>query len=88
MWGGSCCYRPENQERTVIEIRGHDVEEPRGGLDEVCGQNCIVHLERMSDHGFCLIVDDPEAKRQVIVNLWTSKRARIGAFVYEDHTKE
>jgi hypothetical protein len=65
-----------------IKITGQNADEPDGDLDEVFGW-CHVHLERMSDQGFCLILDEPSG-RNVIINLWT-KRARIGAFVFADN---
>jgi hypothetical protein len=66
-----------------VRISGDDVQNPTGDLDEIVATGADVHLERMSDQEWVLIVN--EGKRQLIVNL-TTKRERIGAFVFEDRT--
>lgn len=72
----------------MIEIRGIDVDNPHGGLDEVIGKDCAcVHLEKMDTAAWCLILDDKDG-RQVIINLGYLPRERgpkAYAFVYEDN---
>jgi len=62
----------------MIELRPE-----RGAyMDEIVGQNCYVHLERMDDHWFCLIVEDGE--RRVMLNIGTPDKYRrhVNAKVY------
>lgn len=51
-------------------------------LDELIGENCRVHLERMDQHWFCLIVEDGE--RRVMINVGTADkyRRKVNARVY------
>lgn len=53
-------------------------------MDEVVGKGCYVHLERMDEHWFCLIVEDGE--RRVMLNIGTSPkyRRKVNATVYAD----
>jgi hypothetical protein len=64
----------------VIELR----DEGGKYMDEVVGTNCCVHLERMDEHWFCLIVEDGE--RRVMLNIGTPDkyRRKVNAFVYAD----
>jgi hypothetical protein len=66
-----------------ISISGVRVDDPSGDLDEIFASRCYAHLERMSDQGFCLILE--AGRRKVIVNLFT-KRAKLGAFIFADET--
>jgi hypothetical protein len=69
-----------------IEIRGDNVDDPHGGLDEIFGRNCWCHLEKMNEAGWCLIIE--AQGRKVIVSLGYSPRAKRGhrayAFVFAD----
>ena len=68
----------------MIELR-QDVEVlGRVYLDELVGENCSVHLERMDEHWFCLIVDDGERRVSVNVGTPTKYRRKVNATVYAD----
>jgi len=76
---------PSNPPR--IELRAED--EPAGKyMDEVIGHNCYVHLERMDEHWFCLIVEG--GGRRVMVNIGTAEkyRRKVNAKVYADEPVE
>ncbi len=64
----------------MIEIRNDDCDL----LDEVIGRNCSVHLERMDEHWFCLIVED--GTRRLMINVGTPRtyRRRVNATIYAD----
>jgi len=69
---------------TDLELRYDDAN----CLDEVVAHGAYVHLERMAEHWFCLIVDD--GKRVVRVNIGTLQRyrRRVKATVYDDSPSE
>ncbi len=64
----------------TIELRNDE----RGELDELVGKNCYVHLERMDEHWFCLIVEDGERKVMLNVGTPNQHRRKVNATVYED----
>ena len=64
----------------MIEIRNDD----DNLLDEVVGRLCYVHLERMDEHKFCLIVDDGQRRLHITVGTPRKYRRRVNASVYED----
>lgn len=53
-------------------------------MDEVVGHGCNVHLERMDEHWFALIIEDGE--RRVILDIATPEkyRRKVNAAVYVD----
>ena len=68
----------------MIELRTEGEANGYVYLDELVGSNCSVHLERMAEHWFCLIVEDGE--RRVMVNVGTPHkyRRKVNAGVYAD----
>ena len=64
----------------MIELRYDE----RELLDELVGQSCYVHLERMDSHKFCLIVET--GGRRVMLSIGTGEKYRrqVNAVVYED----
>ena len=62
-----------------MEIRGEFVEDPNGDLDEVVAHNAIVHLERMANNAWSLIIEEPGEK----VNITLHTERILNAFVYE-----
>lgn len=72
----------------MIELRPESESDGYVYLDELVGKNCTVHLERMDEHWFCLIVEDGE--RRVMLNVGTHRRYRrkVNAGVYEDVTTD
>ncbi len=62
-------------------VRGRLVTE----FDEVFAQDAMVHLEKMNDHAFCLIVET--AGERAIFNIFTKNgRAHIDASTFEHET--
>ena len=64
----------------MIEVRNDDFQQ----LDEIVGRGCYVHLERMDEHWFCLIVEDSE--RRLILKVGTSDkyRRKVNATICSD----
>jgi hypothetical protein len=62
----------------MIEVRNDD----RNLLDELVAVDAHVHLERMADHKWCLIVDDGD--RRVMVSIGSPDRYRrvVNARIY------
>lgn len=61
-----------------IEIRHVTLDTGVNELDEVCANNCTVHLEKMDDNQFALMVYTANET----VCLWIgAKRAHVSAFV-------
>ncbi len=64
----------------MIELRPESEANGYVYLDELVGQNCHVHLERMDTNWFCLIVEDGE--RRVMLNVGGKPRTKVNAGVY------
>lgn len=60
-----------------IELRNDDGD----CLDELVGKGCYVHLERMDEHWFCLLVDDGEQSVMLRVGTADGYRRRVNATV-------
>lgn len=69
---------------SAIEVRRDD----SGEVDEIVARAADVHLERMDDDAWCLIVSEPgQPTRGVWVSLYRKKR-EVRANVYEDTRAE
>ena len=66
----------------MIELRSED----GAYMDEVIGTNCTVHLERMDDHYFCLIIEDDERRVMLNVGSLDKPRHSVEALVYANES--
>lgn len=62
-----------------------------GELDEIIATGANVHLERMDEHWFCLIIE--QGGRRLLVNVGTSDdfvsyRPKVNATIYADETND
>jgi hypothetical protein len=69
-----------------IELR-YDPPEIGGGLDEVVAHNADVHLERMDDGVWCLIVTAGGHTANITIAS-KSGRAQVPAFLFDDYPEE
>lgn len=68
----------------TIELRPEVVVKGLVYLDEIVGENVSVHLERMDEHWYCLIVEDGDRRVSIRVGSPDSYRRKVNATVYED----
>ena len=54
-----------------------DMHQTYGDLDELFATGCDVHLEQMSEHGFCLILTRGEEEMRI--NIFAPGRGRVHA---------
>lgn len=59
-----------------------------GELDEIIATGANVHLERMDERWFCLIIE--QGGRRLLVNVGTpdSDRRKVKATIYADETND
>jgi hypothetical protein len=81
-------YRHIQSGEDNIELRPDDRYDDKSILDELVASNAAVHLERMEDHKYCLIVEDQ--KRRVMVSIGTPERnkRKVNAVVYADEPQD
>lgn len=65
-----------------LSLNPPDMRKTHGDLDELVVTGCDVHLEQMSEHGFCLILT--RGHEELRVNLFAPGRGRVHARVDVD----
>jgi hypothetical protein len=65
-----------------IALNPPDLQRTFGDLDELFVTGCDVHLEQLSEHGFCMILRRGE--EELRVNIYAPGRGRVHARVEVD----
>lgn len=68
----------------MIELRPEGEVNGQVHLDELVGRDCTVHLERLDERCYMLIVEDGERRVHVTLGTADKFRRKVNAKVYED----